>query len=133
MYPSPGVNITSIRENFLQLSLGPEVALIVCLLPSPSGQEDLKDNDHSVEADLDMINKDLKQHVDSVYCEEPCSGSFLGASSIWHCMWCQRLVHIESHANMATDSDDICDLGPYKRLILSPLCVKYLDKKTEAN
>jgi len=67
------------------------------------------------------------------YCEEPCSGSFLGASPIWRCMWCQRLVHIECHANMATESDDICDLGPYKRLILSPLCVKDLDKKTEAN
>lgn len=67
------------------------------------------------------------------YCEEPCSGSFLGASPIWRCMWCQRLVHIECHANMATESDEICDLGPYKRLILSPLCVKDLDKKTEAN
>ena len=67
------------------------------------------------------------------YCEEPCSGSFLGASPIWRCMWCQCLVHIECHANMATESDDICDLGPYKRLILSPLCVKDLDKKTEAN
>lgn len=67
------------------------------------------------------------------YCEEPCSGSFLLASPIWRCMWCQRLVHIECHANMATESDDICDLGPYKRLILSPLCVKDLYKKTEAN
>jgi len=71
LYPSPGVNVTSIRENFLQLSLGPEVALIVCLLPSSSGQGDLKDNDHSIEADLEMINRDLKRHVDSVSCEEP--------------------------------------------------------------
>jgi mediator of RNA polymerase II transcription subunit 17 len=59
LYPSPGVNVTSIRENFLQLSLGPEVAFIVCLLPSSSGQGDLKDNDHSIEPDLEMINRDL--------------------------------------------------------------------------
>jgi hypothetical protein len=40
-------------------------------LPSSSGQGDLKDNDHSIEADLEMINRDLKRHVDSVSCEEP--------------------------------------------------------------
>jgi hypothetical protein len=71
LYPSPGVNVTSIRENFLQLSLGPEVAFVVCLLPSSSGQGDLKDNDHSIEPDLEMRNRDLKRHVDSVFCEEP--------------------------------------------------------------
>eukprot|EP00252_Welwitschia_mirabilis_P021470 TRINITY_DN5518_c0_g2_i1.p1 TRINITY_DN5518_c0_g2~~TRINITY_DN5518_c0_g2_i1.p1 ORF type:complete len:738 (-),score=168.41 TRINITY_DN5518_c0_g2_i1:251-2464(-) len=67
------------------------------------------------------------------YCEEPCIGTFLGASPIWRCVWCQRLVHIECHANMAVESDEICDLGPHKRLILSPLCVKDLETKTVTN
>ncbi|KAK9116539.1 hypothetical protein Sjap_015486 [Stephania japonica] len=62
------------------------------------------------------------------FCEEPCSGSFLGGSPIWCCMWCQRLVHFECHANMANEVGDICDLGPFKRLILSPLFVKELNR-----
>ncbi|CAN1312363.1 Diacylglycerol kinase 1 [Linum perenne] len=32
------------------------------------------------------------------YCEEPCSGSFLGGSPIWCCFWCQRLVHVDCHS-----------------------------------
>nr|DAD31426.1 TPA_asm: hypothetical protein HUJ06_010277 [Nelumbo nucifera] len=60
------------------------------------------------------------------YCEEPCSGSFLGGSPIWCCMWCQRLVHVECHTNMFNEIGDICDLGPFRRLILSPLFVKEL-------
>lgn len=62
------------------------------------------------------------------YCEEPCSGSFLSGSPIWCCMWCQRLVHIECHASMSNDMGDICDLGSFRRLILSPLFVKELNK-----
>lgn len=69
LHPSPGVNVTGIRENFLQLSLGPDVALIVCLLPSSSDQGDLEDNNHSIEADVEMMNIDLKQHVDGTACE----------------------------------------------------------------
>eukprot|EP01018_Ginkgo_biloba_P002968 Gb_31727 [translate_table: standard] len=65
-----------------------------------------------------------------MYCDEPCSASFMGASPIWRCMWCQRLVHIECHGNMSKNLDDICDLGPYKRLVLSPLCVKDLGHKS---
>ncbi|XP_057854116.2 diacylglycerol kinase 1 [Cryptomeria japonica] len=64
------------------------------------------------------------------YCEAPCNGSFLGASPIWRCVWCQRLLHIECHANLSIESDEICDLGPLKRLIISPLCVKDLDSKS---
>ncbi|KAK8943080.1 Diacylglycerol kinase 1 [Platanthera zijinensis] len=60
------------------------------------------------------------------YCEEPCSGSFLGGSPFWCCMWCQRLVHVDCHASLANESGDICDLGPFKRLILSPIHVKEL-------
>ncbi|KAF6165158.1 hypothetical protein GIB67_000742 [Kingdonia uniflora] len=62
------------------------------------------------------------------YCEEPCSGSFLGGSPIWCCMWCQRQVHFECHVNMSNETGDICDLGPFKRLILSPLFVKELNQ-----
>ncbi|XP_057951341.1 diacylglycerol kinase 1 isoform X2 [Malania oleifera] len=61
------------------------------------------------------------------YCEEPCSGSFLGGSPIWCCMWCQRLVHVDCHGSMSNETGDICDLGPFKRLILSPLYVKELN------
>ncbi|XP_006650208.1 diacylglycerol kinase 1 isoform X2 [Oryza brachyantha] len=62
------------------------------------------------------------------YCEEPCSGSFLGGPPIYCCMWCQRLVHVDCHSSMATETGDICDLGPFKRLILSPLFVKTRSK-----
>lgn len=60
------------------------------------------------------------------YCEEPCSGSFLGGSPIWCCLWCQRLVHVDCHSNMSNETGDICDLGSFRRLILSPLYVKEL-------
>ncbi|KAG6635560.1 hypothetical protein I3843_11G049700 [Carya illinoinensis] len=63
------------------------------------------------------------------YCEEPCSASFLGGSPIWCCMWCQRLVHVDCHSNMASNENgDVCDLGPFRRLILSPLYVKKLNQ-----
>ncbi|XP_058195568.1 diacylglycerol kinase 1 isoform X2 [Rhododendron vialii] len=61
------------------------------------------------------------------YCEEPCSGSFLGGSPIWCCLWCQRLVHVDCHNSMSTETGDVCDLGPFRRLILSPLLVKELN------
>ncbi|XP_078430229.1 diacylglycerol kinase1 isoform X2 [Wolffia australiana] len=62
------------------------------------------------------------------YCEEPCGGSFLDGSPIWCCLWCQRLVHVDCHASMVNETGDVCDLGPLKRLILSPLFVKDLTK-----
>ncbi|KAI4335921.1 hypothetical protein L6164_014517 [Bauhinia variegata] len=61
------------------------------------------------------------------YCEEPCGVSFLGGSPIWCCLWCQRLVHVDCHSTMSHETGDICDLGPLKRLILSPLYVKELN------
>lgn len=61
-------------------------------------------------------------------CEEPCSGSFLGGSPIWCCLWCQRLVHVDCHTNMSNETGDICDLGPFRRLILSPLFVRELNR-----
>ncbi|XVF54410.1 hypothetical protein PTKIN_Ptkin05aG0178100 [Pterospermum kingtungense] len=60
------------------------------------------------------------------YCEEPCSGSFLGGSPIWCCLWCQRLLHVDCHGSMSNETGDVCDLGPFRRLILSPLYVKEL-------
>lgn len=62
------------------------------------------------------------------YCEEPCSGSFLGGSPIWCCLWCQRLVHVDCHSSLSNEIGDICDLGPFRRLILSPLYVKKLNR-----
>lgn len=62
------------------------------------------------------------------YCEEPCGESFLDSSLVWYCMWCQRLVHVNCHTGMVNEIGDICDLGPLKRLILSPLLVKDLSK-----
>lgn len=62
------------------------------------------------------------------YCEEPCSSSFLGGSPIWCCLWCQRLVHVDCHNSMSNETGDICDLGPLRRLILSPLYVKELNR-----
>lgn len=57
------------------------------------------------------------------YCEEPCSGLFLGGSPLWCCLWCQRLVHPACHNSVC---GDICDLGQFRKLILSPLNVKDL-------
>ncbi|KAK8445682.1 hypothetical protein SEVIR_9G367100v4 [Setaria viridis] len=62
------------------------------------------------------------------YCEELCSESFLGGPPIYCCMWCQRSVHIDCQSAMAAETGDICDLGPYKRLILSPLFVRTISK-----
>lgn len=62
------------------------------------------------------------------YCEEPCGGTFLSGSPIWSCLWCQRLVHVDCHSTMSTETGDICDLGPFKRLVLSPLYVKELNR-----
>ncbi|MED6198329.1 Diacylglycerol kinase [Stylosanthes scabra] len=75
---------------------------------------------------------DVADHPDETtycsYCEEPCSGTFLSGSPIWSCLWCQRLVHVDCHSSMSSESGDICDLGPFKRLILSPLHVKELNR-----
>nr|XP_043618316.1 diacylglycerol kinase 1-like [Erigeron canadensis] len=64
------------------------------------------------------------------HCEESCSASFLGGSPIWCCLWCQRLIHVDCHGNMSRETGDICDMGPFKRLILSPLYVKGLGRSS---
>ncbi|KAJ1690226.1 hypothetical protein LUZ63_014381 [Rhynchospora breviuscula] len=60
------------------------------------------------------------------YCEEPCGGVLVADAPVWYCMWCQRLVHVDCHANLAKETEDRCDLGPLRRVILPPLCVRQL-------
>ncbi|GAB4860845.1 Diacylglycerol kinase [Ancistrocladus abbreviatus] len=62
------------------------------------------------------------------HCEEPCSATFLAGSPIWCCLWCQRLVHVDCHTALSNETGDICDLGPFRRLILSPLYVRELSQ-----
>ncbi|KAL5818867.1 hypothetical protein ACOSQ4_022709 [Xanthoceras sorbifolium] len=64
------------------------------------------------------------------YCDEPCGVPFIDASPTWHCLWCQRLIHVKCHAIMSKESGDDCDLGTLRRLILSPLCVKEVEENT---
>nr|XP_043607057.1 diacylglycerol kinase 1-like [Erigeron canadensis]XP_043607058.1 diacylglycerol kinase 1-like [Erigeron canadensis] len=64
------------------------------------------------------------------HCEEPCSASFLGGSPIWSCLWCQRLVHVDCHSSLYSDTGDVCDLGPFRRMIVSPLHVKELSRSS---
>lgn len=66
------------------------------------------------------------------YCDEPCGVPFLDASPTWHCLWCQRLIHVKCHSKMAKEYGDVCDLGPLRRIVLSPLCVKeVIEENTE--
>ncbi|KAI5317463.1 hypothetical protein L3X38_037170 [Prunus dulcis] len=58
------------------------------------------------------------------YCEEPCSVPLLDASPTWHCLWCQRLIHVRCHNKMAKECGDACDFCTLSRIIISPLCVK---------
>ncbi|KAL6507582.1 hypothetical protein OROGR_023777 [Orobanche gracilis] len=58
------------------------------------------------------------------YCDEPCAIPFIDASPAWHCLWCQRLIHVECHVKMSEEYGDVCDLGAHRRVILSPLCIR---------
>lgn len=58
------------------------------------------------------------------YCDEPCGIPFLEFSPIWHCLWCQRHIHVNCHAKLRKETRNICDLGSLKKLIISPLYVK---------
>ncbi|KAL8159160.1 hypothetical protein V2J09_000697 [Rumex salicifolius] len=58
------------------------------------------------------------------YCDEPCAVPLLDISPTWHCLWCQRLIHVKCHAKMSKETGDTCDLGSLRKIILSPLCVK---------
>ncbi|KAJ6305538.1 hypothetical protein OIU78_020974 [Salix suchowensis] len=45
------------------------------------------------------------------YCDEPCGVTFIDASPTWHCLWCQRLIHVKCQAKMSKESGDVCDFG----------------------
>lgn len=62
------------------------------------------------------------------YCDEPCGVPFIDASPSWNCLWCQRLIHVKCHGKLTKECGDVCDLGPLRRIILSPLCVKEVDE-----
>ncbi|CAH9123271.1 unnamed protein product [Cuscuta epithymum] len=64
------------------------------------------------------------------YCDEPCGIPFLDVSPTWHCLWCQQLIHVKCHAKMSEECGDICNLGPLRKLILSPLHVKDIEAET---
>ncbi|KAL2504680.1 Diacylglycerol kinase 2 [Abeliophyllum distichum] len=51
------------------------------------------------------------------YCDEPCGVPFIDASPTWHCLWCQRLIHVKCHAKMSEESGDVCDIGPLRRTV----------------
>ena len=79
---------------------------------------------HWVEGWMDM--EDISDDpAFCMHCEDLCSGSFLASRlALWRCLWCQRLVHVQCHTKMVKATDEICDLGPNRRLVLSPLNVK---------
>ncbi|KAF4369741.1 hypothetical protein CsatB_023286 [Cannabis sativa] len=66
------------------------------------------------------------------HCDEPCGVPFLDASPTWHCLWCQRLIHVKCYTKMSKESGNVCDLGPLRRIILSPLCVKEIDSYSKS-
>ncbi|KAF7840162.1 diacylglycerol kinase 2 [Senna tora] len=76
------------------------------------------------------VNVDDNQEMSTFcfYCDELCGVPFVNASPTWHCRWCQRLIHVKCHTKLAKDFGDVCDLGPLRRVILSPLCVKELEE-----
>ena len=78
---------------------------------------------HWVEKFGDKLEDGLDEPASCVYCEESCSSSLFIPSAIWRCMWCRRQMHVDCYDHSSQVSEN-CDLGPLKRLILSPLCVK---------
>lgn len=63
-------------------------------------------------------------------CTRPCNESFFASSPIWRCMWCQRLIHVHCYEYLNDNSTKKCDLGPHKKHIVSPLCVKDLTRSS---
>ncbi|CAN1288406.1 Diacylglycerol kinase 2 [Linum perenne] len=67
------------------------------------------------------------------YCDDPCGVPFVSDSPTWHCLWCQRLIHVKCHTKMSKESGDVCDLGPLSRIILSPLCVTDFEDRSSTS
>lgn len=64
------------------------------------------------------------------YCDEPCGVPLLGTCPVWRCLWCQRLIHVKCHSKISKENGNVCDLGPLRRLLVSPLSVKEEDEST---
>ncbi|KAF9620408.1 hypothetical protein IFM89_011781 [Coptis chinensis] len=60
-------------------------------------------------------------------CDELYDTPFLDTST-WHCLWCQRLVHVKCHKKLVI----FVTLSSHRRLVLSALSVKETDKGTTA-
>ncbi|PQQ00752.1 diacylglycerol kinase 2 [Prunus yedoensis var. nudiflora] len=60
------------------------------------------------------------------YCDEPCGVPLLDASPTWHCLWCQRLIHVRCHNKMAKECGDACD---FDEMIPSPVRRQYRRKR----
>lgn len=75
----------------------------------------------------DTMDENSEMSAFCSYCDEPCGVPFIDASPTWHCLWCQRLIHVKCHAKMSEESGNVCDLGSLRRVILSPICVKEVD------
>lgn len=78
------------------------------------------------------VDESTETSVFCSYCDEPCGVPFIDASPTWHCLWCQRLIHVKCHAKMSKETGNICDLGSLRRIVLSPLSVKESDEGTIA-
>eukprot|EP00897_Mesotaenium_endlicherianum_P010415 jgi/Mesen1/9401/ME000614S08655 len=61
-----------------------------------------------------------------IECEEEVSLTNLAVNPVWCCVWCQRVIHVTCHSSMSKDQN-MCDLGPLRRLIVSPLHVRPLN------
>ncbi|KAL0278644.1 UNVERIFIED_CONTAM: hypothetical protein PYX00_000407 [Menopon gallinae] len=57
-------------------------------------------------------------------CEKECSTS--SQLSHFKCCWCLRTVHQKCKPNVS----EICDFGPYKRLIIPPTAVEFVKRKS---
>ncbi|XP_078434741.1 diacylglycerol kinase 2 [Wolffia australiana] len=67
------------------------------------------------------------------HCDGICGIPILGASPVWHCLWCQRSVHVKCHAELFRERGDVCDHGPLRRLIISPLNVREMCTEEETS
>jgi diacylglycerol kinase (ATP) len=73
----------------------------------------------SIMEDLPVEDGDL-----CMFCEEQCSGNFLGAGTVSLCIWCQRKVHNDCLAAPSRQGEsDACNLGEHWRLIIPLTCV----------
>ena len=97
-----------------------------CKCISQAGVTDLLH--HWTERPID-VDDDLDSPSFCYYCDDPCGLPILGALPVWHCLWCQHSIHVNCHKKLLRDRGDVCDLGPLRKLILSPLNVKEVSQR----